>query len=60
MTPKEQKIEYWRVSEYSSLPEESLDEFVDRNYKDGWYVHQIISLNASTYLDAAYIVFYKF
>ncbi len=58
--PKEQKVEYWRVSEYSSRDQEGLEKFINRHSKEGWFAHQIVPVNGSTHLSAAYIVFYKF
>jgi len=57
MTPKNQKTEYWYVN---SVRKESLDSFIDRNFKEGWFAHQVIPVNGSIHLEAAYIVFYKF
>lgn len=57
MTPKNQKTEYWYVN---SVRKESLESFIDRNFKEGWFAHQVIPVNGSIHLGAAYIIFYKF
>lgn len=56
MIPKGQKVEYWTKGINGDLSE-FIKEF---NKSDGWFVHQIIPFHGSSYLDAAYIIFYKY
>ena len=55
MTPKEQKIDFWRQTEFRSenVP---LIKFIQRHFEKGWICHHISMLGK----DAAYIIFYKY